>query len=131
MVPGLGKLIFVGFGLNENGLNEGGEFMILGDVNLVTVQGKSLSRKPRMKRLEFLEGRRWRFDEEDRKTVRAFWVFQPLFLVVPAFVLVAVRRVADFLPLRQCLAEFLCNLLMQLLWRMMPRSDEKSKRSEP
>ncbi len=55
--------------------------MISGDVKLVTVQGKSLSRKPRMKRLEFLEGRRWRFDEEDRKTVGAFWVFfSPFFL---------------------------------------------------
>ncbi len=81
MAPGLGKLIFAGFGLNENGLNEGGEFMISGDVKLVTVQGKSLSGKPRMKRLEFLEGRRWRFDEEDRKTVGAFWVFSaPFFL---------------------------------------------------
>ncbi len=74
MAPGLGKLIFAGFGLNE-----GGEFMVLGAVKPVTVQGKSLSGKPRMKRLEFLEGKRWRFDEEDRKTVRAFWVFQPLF----------------------------------------------------
>jgi hypothetical protein len=89
----VGRLIFAGFGLNENGLNEngfneGGEFMILGDVKLVTVRRKSLSGKPRMKRLEFLGGRRWRFDEEDRKTVRAFWVFQPLpFWVVFGFFL--------------------------------------------
>jgi hypothetical protein len=97
VAPGLGKLIFAGFGLNENGLNEGGEFMISGDVKLVTVQGKSLSGKPRMKWLEFLEGRRWRFDEEDRKTVGAFWVFfSPFFFVVPAVVLAATRRVADF-----------------------------------
>jgi hypothetical protein len=98
VAPEVGKLIFVGFGLNENELNEGGEFMILGDVKLVTVQGKSLSRKPRMKRLEFLEGRRWRFDEEDRKIVRACWVFPPLpFWVVPVFfVLAAARRVVDF-----------------------------------
>jgi hypothetical protein len=45
VAPEVGKLIFARFGLNENGLNEGGEFMILGDVKLVTMRGKSLSRK--------------------------------------------------------------------------------------
>jgi hypothetical protein len=49
-----------------------------------------------MKWLEFLEGRRWRFDEEDRKTMGAFWVFSALFFVVPAVVLTAARRVVDF-----------------------------------
>jgi len=36
-----------------------------------------------------------------------------------------------FLPLRQYHAERLCNLLMQLAWKVVPRNDESSKGSEP
>ncbi len=47
------------------------------------------------------------------------------------FVLRVAWRVADFFPLRQCMAELLCNVLMQLLWRVMLRNDENLKGSEP
>jgi len=47
------------------------------------------------------------------------------------FVLVATWRVVNFFPLRQCLAELLCNVLMQSLWRVMLRNDENLKGSEP
>ncbi len=47
------------------------------------------------------------------------------------FVLAAAWRVADFFPLRQCFAELLCNVLMQLLWRVMLKNDENLKGSEP
>jgi hypothetical protein len=36
-----------------------------------------------------------------------------------------------FLPLRQYHAKRLCNLLMQLAWKVAPRNDESSKGSEP
>jgi len=36
-----------------------------------------------------------------------------------------------FFPLRQYHAERLCNLLMQLAWKLAPRNDESSKGSEP
>ncbi len=44
------------------------------------MHGKSLSRKPRMKRLEFLEGRCGNLDEEeDWQTGTAFWVVSLVF----------------------------------------------------
>jgi hypothetical protein len=36
-----------------------------------------------------------------------------------------------FLPLRQYHAKRLCNLLMQLTWKVAPKNDESSKGSEP
>jgi hypothetical protein len=43
----------------------------------------------------------------------------------------AAQLVADFLPLRQHLAERLCNLLMQCANKVVLRADENSKGSDP